>query len=291
MAAAARRVRQRAGVRRLERRSAPDPPHGCGERRAEEGSRPSAAWRRRPPPTSAARGARHSTPRRRPSWGRCAAPSSRCTASSSATRARAPPSRRSSGSRTKLAEPPTEIPQCARAAEAAARGAATKIDGVWRMDTDRERRDSGLLRRELGALDLRVRSRQVRDHPGEREGVHLGLRDLRRRREPHVMDVHGRRRHRSERRHEQARRVLRLRLQRLPRHADGHARSRARSLRSTSGTSRGVGSPTPRRDSTSASAARRPPPRCAASGARRGSTMGLPSTSCTHQHLTGGESG
>jgi TRAP-type C4-dicarboxylate transport system substrate-binding protein len=36
-----------------------------------------------------------------------------------------------------LAEPPAEVPKCERAAEAPASGAATEIDGVWRMDTDR----------------------------------------------------------------------------------------------------------------------------------------------------------
>jgi TRAP-type C4-dicarboxylate transport system substrate-binding protein len=36
-----------------------------------------------------------------------------------------------------LAEPPAEVPECERAAEAPASGAVTKIDGVWRMDTDR----------------------------------------------------------------------------------------------------------------------------------------------------------
>jgi TRAP-type C4-dicarboxylate transport system substrate-binding protein len=36
-----------------------------------------------------------------------------------------------------LAEPPAELAKCERAAGAPASGAATEIDGVWRMDTDR----------------------------------------------------------------------------------------------------------------------------------------------------------
>jgi TRAP-type C4-dicarboxylate transport system substrate-binding protein len=36
-----------------------------------------------------------------------------------------------------LAEPPAELARCERAAEAPGSGAATKLDGVWRMNTDR----------------------------------------------------------------------------------------------------------------------------------------------------------
>ena len=106
--------------------------------------------------------------------------------------------------KAELAEPPADLASCERAAEPPASG-ATAIDGVWRMDTDREAVDYDYYARELGALDLRVRPRQVRDHAGEPQGVHLGLRDIRRRRQPDVVDLHGRRRHRPDRGVEHAR--------------------------------------------------------------------------------------
>ena len=75
--------------------------------------------------------------------------------------------------KAQLAQPPAGLPTCHRSAEPPTSG-QTAIDGVWRMKTDREAAGTEGLGRELGGLGLRVRSRQVRDHPAEPEACTWG---------------------------------------------------------------------------------------------------------------------
>ena len=93
------------------------------------------ARRRRPWPTlpQGPRDLRFATPAEARA---CDARSSPCIATSSATRAharRSTPSRASSGT----GRAPDELPSCKRAAGEPTSTATTKLDGVWKMDTDR----------------------------------------------------------------------------------------------------------------------------------------------------------